>query len=94
VCSSDLITIRKNIIAHTIPRIHGEVFRETDFMDVFRITQWHINKIVITVNTFIISNVPRIFSPSPFINSIEPIIFFAVENSRALKNTQIKLTSV
>jgi len=88
------ITIRKIIIAQTTPRTNGDIFWETSFIEVFRINQWQIKSIVISENTLMISKLSIIFSPSSFRKNIEVIMFFATENSLALKNTQVKLTSV
>lgn len=81
-------------MAQKTPRTQLGVFKETSFMDVFRINQWHKNKIPTTTITLIISNCSKIFSPLPLKNSMDFIIFHAVPNSLALKKTQVILTQV
>lgn len=88
------ITIKKNKTAQNIPKTHGFVFWATSFMEVFRITQWHRKRPVITISTFTISKVYNTFSPSLFRKNIDQIMFLAVLNSLALKNTQVIFTKV
>ena len=88
------ITIKKNIMAQNIPKTQEGIFKETSFMEVFRINQWHKNKMPTTTITFKISNCSNIFSPSPLNSSMDFIMFQAVLNSLALKKTQVILTQV
>ncbi len=84
--------IKNNITAQITPKTRGYTFRETSFIELFLISQWHINKMPTSKSNFVTSKVSMFFSPLLFINNMEVIMFLAVENSRALKKTHVKLT--
>lgn len=85
---------RKTIIAQTVEKSHTGVFSARPFTVFLRMDQCVKNKRVVRIKTFSKSNDSRIIKPSGFRNNIDSIIDLAVLNSRALKNTQVKLIQV
>ena len=82
-----------SIAAHVILKTHHGVLSATSLTEVFLMTQWTRNRIVISVKTIMISNPVTTFSPICKKN-IDLIMSIAVLSSLALKNPQVKFTQV